>query len=99
MNSFIRPFFIGIDTATKGVLYSLIDSLKEEGKTVIVVHHDLHEINEMFDQVLLINMRLVAYGQTKDVMSEKNLGLAYGKSSYLLSQAFRLSEKKAAGLK
>ena len=67
-----RDLLLRVDVEQQLTL--LIDSLKEEGKTVIVVHHDLHEINEMFDQVLLINMRLVAYGQTKDVMSEKNLG-------------------------
>lgn len=90
--------FIGIDTATKGVLYQLLDNLKAKGKTVIVVHHDLHEVSEMFDYAILLNMRLIAAGDIQEVMNEKNLSEAYGKSSYLLDQAFRLSQKKSEGL-
>ena len=46
--------FQGIDKKTEGSIVNILKGLKEEGKTVIVVHHDLQTVPEYFDEVVLI---------------------------------------------
>ncbi|MBU0755429.1 MAG: ATP-binding cassette domain-containing protein, partial [Planctomycetes bacterium] len=70
--------FQGVDATTERTVIALLKSLKEEGKTVVVVHHDLQTIPEYFDWVTLLNVRSIASGPIKDVFNEKNLRLTYG---------------------
>ena len=51
---------------------------KKEGKTIIVVHHDLSTLEDYFDHVVIINKQLVAAGRTEDVFTKENLDVAYG---------------------
>jgi manganese/zinc/iron transport system ATP- binding protein len=51
------------------------------------VHHDLQTVPAYFDHVVLINMRVVAAGPTRDVFTEENLRKTYGGKLTLLSQA------------
>lgn len=76
--------FQGVDTTTENTIFQILKQLKEEGKTIIVVHHDLHSITKNFDNLVMINVRLIASGKVSKVFNEKNLKLAYGgKISYL----------------
>lgn len=68
----------GVDAATERVIFSLLKELREAGKTVLVVHHDLRTVPAYFDQVVLLNMRLVASGPTKQVFTNDNLRKTYG---------------------
>ncbi len=54
--------FAGVDATTERAIIGLLKELKENGKTVIVVHHDLQTVTEYFDWVILLNQRLIAYG-------------------------------------
>jgi len=65
----------------------LLKKLKEQGKTVIVVHHDLSTVPSYFDWVILINLRIVANGPVEEVFNEKNLSLAYGNRGLLVEEA------------
>jgi manganese/zinc/iron transport system ATP- binding protein len=60
--------------------------LKRQGKTALVVHHDLQTVAEYFDHVLLINMRLVASGPVAEVFTPENLRKTYGGKLALLDQ-------------
>lgn len=95
---FMDEPFVGVDHATEKVLVQLLKQLKEKGKTVLVVHHDLNTVGSYFDWTCLLNMRLIACGPTPAVFNHDNLNTAYGKQSVLLSDTFRLSQNTEAGL-
>ncbi len=68
----------GVDAVTERAIIDLLRSLRERGKTVIVVHHDLQTVSTYFDAVTLLNVRRIASGLVKDVFTDKNLRLTYG---------------------
>jgi manganese/zinc/iron transport system ATP- binding protein len=68
----------GVDAATERVIFSLLRELRAEGKTVLVVHHDLRTVANYFDEVVLLNMRLVASGPTQKTFTTENLHKTYG---------------------
>lgn len=78
--------FVGVDASTEKAIINLLKELKDRGKTVVVVHHDLHTVREYFDWVLLLNMRLVKIGPTKEIFTDENLKLTYGGKLNLLSE-------------
>lgn len=70
--------FQGVDAATERAIVAILKELRAEGKTVIVVHHDLQTITEYFDWVTLLNVRTIASGPVEEVFTEENLRKAYG---------------------
>lgn len=84
---FMDEPFKGVDARTEKSIVLLLKELKDAGKTVVVVHHDLATVPEYFDWVTLINMRIVASGPVEEVFDEKNLGLTYRSSGALLREA------------
>jgi manganese/zinc/iron transport system ATP- binding protein len=70
--------FSGVDAATEKAIITLLNELKRQGKTVLVVHHDLATVEEYFDSVMLLNGELVAYGPTKTTFTQQRLQEAYG---------------------
>ena len=62
--------FSGVDAATERAIIDILMDLRARQKTMLVVHHDLHTVNQYFDWLVLINMRIVAAGETKDVFTE-----------------------------
>jgi manganese/zinc/iron transport system ATP- binding protein len=78
--------FVGVDAATERAIVDVLRDLRSAGKTALVVHHDLQTVTEYFDHVLLLNMRLVAAGPTKEVFTPDNLRHTYGGKLALLDQ-------------
>lgn len=77
--------FAGVDAATEKSIIALLRELKDKGKTVVCVHHDLQTLEDYFDYVMLLNVRGVAIGKTKDVLTQGNLKKAYGgKAAFLV---------------
>ncbi|MFY0595404.1 MAG: metal ABC transporter ATP-binding protein [Cognatishimia sp.] len=70
--------FAGVDAATEKAIISVLKSLKDEGKTVVAVHHDLATVAEYFDNVFLINTRKVAEGSVATTFTSENLSATYG---------------------
>ncbi|MEO0413970.1 MAG: metal ABC transporter ATP-binding protein, partial [Verrucomicrobiota bacterium] len=70
--------FAGVDAATQDAIIQLLREMREQQKTVFVVHHDLATVPEYFDWVILLNARLIAHGPTKQVFTPENLGKTYG---------------------
>src|SRR3989338_3002588 len=70
--------FAGVDAATEQAIIFLLRELKQQGKTILVVHHDLQTVPHYFDDVLLLNQRLVAFGPIKDVFTEERIQETYG---------------------
>ena len=83
---FMDEPFAGVDAATETAIIALLHELREKGKTLMVVHHDLPTARNYFDQLLLLNMRVVAYGDTEDVFTYDLLQKTYGGRLTILSE-------------
>ena len=70
--------FVGVDATTERTIINLLQELRSQGKTLIVVHHDLQTLKEYFDWAMLLNVRRIAMGPVDEVITEENLKLAYG---------------------
>lgn len=86
--------FAGVDAATESSILKLLSDLKNEGKTVIIVHHDLETAKDFFDWIVLLNTRLVASGSREEVFTSKLLQEAYGGKLTLMSQMSDLIQEK-----
>lgn len=95
---FMDEPFAGVDAATERAIIEVLRALKERGKTVIVVHHDLQTVQEYFDEVILLNMRVVASGPIKEVFTQKNLHKTYGGRLTLLSEAAEALARSETGI-
>jgi manganese/zinc/iron transport system ATP- binding protein len=70
--------FAGVDAATEKAIIGLLKDLRAEGRTILVVHHDLSTIRAYFDHMFLINTRKIAAGPVHEVFTSANLQRAYG---------------------
>jgi len=78
--------FAGVDAATERAIIALLGEMRNAGKTVVVVHHDLRTAVRYFDQLVLLNLRVVAHGRADEVMRQDVLEKAYGGKLTLLSE-------------
>ena len=78
--------FAGVDAVTEKTMISILQEMKNAGKTLMVVHHDLASAREYFDQLLLLNMRKVAYGPIQEVYTHELLQKTYGGKLAVLSE-------------
>ncbi|MBA3530735.1 MAG: metal ABC transporter ATP-binding protein [Ardenticatenales bacterium] len=77
----------GVDATTERAIMSVLRTLRERGRTVVVVHHDLETVAEYFDRVMLLNVRKIAEGPVAEVFTEENLRRTYGGRFALLQAA------------
>ena len=94
---FMDEPFAGVDAATERAIVGVLRELKDAGGTVLVVHHDLQTVPEYFDDVILLNMRVVAAGPVGDVFTRENLHKTYGGRLTLLSEAAEAVARAASG--
>ncbi|WP_299761745.1 metal ABC transporter ATP-binding protein [uncultured Pontibacter sp.] len=91
---FMDEPFAGVDIATETAIIELLRTMREQGKTVIVVHHDLQSATEYFDWVVLLNMRLVASGPTEQILTQELLEQTYGGKLTVLTKVGELLRKQ-----
>jgi manganese/zinc/iron transport system ATP- binding protein len=77
----------GVDAATERVVFALLQRLRDQGKSVFVVHHDLRTVPEYFEYVVMLNTRLTAAGPTATTFTPENLNKTYGGRLALLDAA------------
>jgi manganese/zinc/iron transport system ATP- binding protein len=70
--------FQGVDAPTERAIVDLLRELRAQGRTVLVVHHDLGTVPEYFDHVTLLNVRKIASGTVADTFTDANLKATYG---------------------
>lgn len=69
----------GIDAQTESILINLLKGLKNNGKSIIIIHHNLDTIEEYFDNIVIINKHIIADGPISEVFTKENLDRAYRK--------------------
>ena len=94
---FMDEPFAGVDAATERAIVGVLRELKSQGGTVVVVHHDLQTVPEYFDDVILLNMRVVAAGPVGEGFTRENLHKTYGGRLTLLSEAAEAVARAASG--
>ena len=67
----------GVDAITEETILSILENLRKEGKTIVMVHHDLQTVDKYFDWVVMLNRSLVATGPIREVFTKENLDKAY----------------------
>lgn len=96
---FMDEPFAGVDMATEKAIIALMDKLKNQGKTLLVVHHDLTTVESYFDWVVMLNTCLIASGQVSAVFNTQSIMRTYGRSSALIDEAAKLTQNKTLGIK
>ena len=92
---FMDEPFSGVDAATESAIVALLHELRSRGKTMLVVHHDLPTARQYFDMLILLNMRLVAFGPTSEVFTHEFLQATYGGRLTILSEVAEAVKEKA----
>jgi manganese/zinc/iron transport system ATP- binding protein len=77
----------GVDAATEHAIVEILSSLRDAGRTVICVHHDLQTVAAHFDDVLLLNTRVIAAGPVATTLTSDNLRRTYAGRLTLLDEA------------
>ncbi|MEN1681274.1 MAG: metal ABC transporter ATP-binding protein [Planctomycetota bacterium] len=90
---FMDEPFAGVDAATENAIFGLLQTLREGGKTVFVVHHDLQTVHDYFDYVVLLNLRQIACGPVAEVFTTENLHRTYGGRLTILERAAEAVER------
>ncbi|MFY0644158.1 MAG: metal ABC transporter ATP-binding protein [Bacteroidia bacterium] len=86
--------FAGVDIATEEMIVQLLKEMRENGKTLVIVHHDLHTAQRYFDWLVLLNTRLVACGPVDEVFNDKILTETYGGKLTTMSKISQVLENK-----
>ena len=71
--------FQGVDSTTEKSIVNILKKLKSEGKTLIIVHHDLQTVPTYFETVTFINKTVIASGKVEKVFTQENIDLTYKK--------------------
>ncbi|MBT8327906.1 MAG: metal ABC transporter ATP-binding protein [Bacteroidia bacterium] len=86
--------FAGVDISTEEMIISLLKEMKDAGKTLVIVHHDLHTAQSYFDWLVLLNTRLVAAGPVSEVFNDQVLTDTYGGKLTTISKISQELENK-----
>lgn len=89
--------FTGIDIASAKAIVEILQALRDAGKTLLVVHHDLSSVNQIFDWAIWLNIRLVGCGSIESTFTPEMIQKTYGKETVLFDEAAKLSQEKTRG--
>lgn len=81
---FLDEPFIGIDATSENIIINILRELRNEGKTIFVVHHDLTKVEGFFDDIILINKELIGCGPVNQIFVSKLVEEAYDTSLSVL---------------
>lgn len=69
--------FVGIDVTSEQIIIDILRQLRDEGKTVFLIHHDLMKVEDYFDELILINKSLITSGPVNLVFTNELMQAAY----------------------
>lgn len=96
---FLDEPLAGVDHTTEEIVIELLTDLVKQGKTVLMVHHDLSRVEEYFSWVLMLNVRLLALGPTATTFTRPIIDKTYAKNFALMDETFKRSQTLASGIK
>ena len=70
--------FAGVDAASQETITRVLHGLRDEGRTVVIVHHDLATVPTLCDWTCLLNRTVMGFGPTKEVFTDEMVKQAYG---------------------
>ncbi|ACZ10124.1 Probable siderophore transport system ATP-binding protein YusV [Sebaldella termitidis] len=79
---FMDEPFQGVDAKTEKSIINILKKLRDKGKTVIVVHHDLQTVEEYFDYIAFINVAVISSGKVKEIFNRENIEKTYKNRSF-----------------
>lgn len=74
---FLDEPFTGIDVDSEAKIAGILQELRDAGKTILMIYHDLDSVVNYFDEIILVNKTVVAYGTTAQVFTDENLKNTY----------------------
>jgi manganese/iron transport system ATP-binding protein len=74
----------GLDGPSRDAIFQILDALRADSVTVMIATHDLDMAAERFDQIMLLNQQVIAYGSPAEVLQADNLLRAYGGEGFYL---------------
>lgn len=80
---FLDEPFVGIDLVSEKIIMDILQDLKEQGKLILIVHHDLSKVKVYFDELIILNKEIIAYGKVKESFTHENLKKAYGDNIFI----------------
>ena len=80
----------GVDVSTSTLIFSILKEIVAQGKTVVMIHHNLEAIEKHFDHIVLLNMYVRAAGPVKEVFIPALLRETYGSQLNILSHISHL---------
>lgn len=83
---FMDEPFVGVDARTEKAIVDLLKALRDRGKTVVVVHHDLETASRYFDWVVLLNVIKIASGPMDEIFTPENIEKTYGSGGRILQE-------------
>lgn len=87
--------FAAVDAATEQSIIQVLRQQQSQGKTILVVHHDLHTVPEYFDHLILLNVRAVAWGTMQSTFTPENLRKTYGGRLTLLEEVTEAMRRRS----
>ena len=87
--------FAAVDAATEQSIIQVLRQQQSQGKTILVVHHDLHTVPEYFDHLILLNVRAVAWGTMQATFTPENLRRTYGGRLTLLEEVTEAMRRRS----
>jgi manganese/zinc/iron transport system ATP- binding protein len=91
---FMDEPFAGVDAATEKTIIDILKKMADQGKTVVVVHHDLQTVTQYFNWIIQLNTRLVACGPIETCFTKELLQETYGGKLTILSEVGNLLKKQ-----
>ena len=64
----------GVDAITEETILSILENLRKEGKTIVMVHHDLQTVDKYFDWVVMLNRNLIICWTNKRSIYKRKFG-------------------------
>ena len=85
--------FVGIDVTTEQKIIEILKALSQAGKTLMVIHHDLSSVPNYFDKVILLNQRIIGYGDTRKIFTPENIETTFQSQLPIIHKTGGLKKK------
>lgn len=74
---FLDEPFVGVDIKSEEIIINILKELRDEGKTIFVIHHDLTKLENYFDDIIVINKYIYGAGPVKEIFTTERMEKAF----------------------